>query len=112
MKKIEAIIEPFKLEDVKAALTELGVGGMTAIDVKGFGRQKGQTEIYRGSEYTADFLPKILLLAIVADDLAEAAVQAIIRATKTASVGEGKIFVSAIEGAIRIRTEEVGEKAI
>lgn len=112
MKKIEAIIKPFKLEDVKGALTELGVEGMTTIDVKGFGRQKGHTEIYRGSEYTVDFLPKILILAIVADDLVEPAVHAIIKAAKTGAVGDGKIFVSAIEEAVRIRTEEVGEKAV
>jgi nitrogen regulatory protein PII len=112
MKKIEAIIKPFKVEEVKDALTELGVQGMTTIDVKGFGRQKGHTEIYRGSEYTVDFVPKILVLAVVADALVEAAVNAIIKAAKTGAVGDGKIFVSTIEEAIRIRTEEIGEKAI
>jgi nitrogen regulatory protein PII len=112
MKKIEAIVKPFKLEDVKDALTELGVQGMTTIDVKGFGRQKGHTEIYRGSEYTVDFVPKIMVLAVVADSLAESAVSAIIKAAKTGAVGDGKIFVSTIEEAVRIRTEEVGEKAI
>jgi nitrogen regulatory protein PII len=112
MKKIEAIIKPFKIEDVKDALTELGVQGMTTIDVKGFGRQKGHTEIYRGSEYAVDFVPKILVLAVVADGLAESAVGAIIKAAKTGTVGDGKIFVSSIEEAIRIRTEEIGEKAI
>jgi nitrogen regulatory protein PII len=112
MKKIEAIIKPFKLEDVKDALTEIGVQGMTTIDVKGFGRQKGHTEIYRGSEYTVDFVPKILILAVVADVLLESAVSAIIKAAKTGAVGDGKIFVSTIEEAVRIRTEEVGEKAI
>jgi len=112
MKKIEAIIKPFKVEEVKDALTELGLQGMTTIDVKGFGRQKGHTEIYRGSEYTVDFVPKIMVLAIVADTLVEAAVSAIIKAAKTGSVGDGKIFVSSIEEAIRIRTEEIGEKAI
>jgi nitrogen regulatory protein PII len=112
MKKIEAIIKPFKVEEVKDALTELGLQGMTTVDVKGFGRQKGHTEIYRGSEYTVDFVPKILILAVVADGLVEAAVNAIIKAAKTGAVGDGKIFVSSIEEAIRIRTEEVGEKAI
>jgi nitrogen regulatory protein PII len=112
MKKIEAIIKPFKVEDVKDALTELGLQGMTTIDVKGFGRQKGHTEIYRGSEYTVDFVPKIMVLAVVADSLVESAVSAIIKAAKTGVVGDGKIFVSTIEEAVRIRTEEVGEKAI
>ena len=112
MKKIEAIIKPFKVEDVKDALTELGVQGMTTIDVKGFGRQKGHTEIYRGSEYTVDFVPKIMVLAVVADSLVASAVSAIIKAAKTGAVGDGKIFVSTIEEAVRIRTEEVGEKAI
>jgi nitrogen regulatory protein PII len=112
MKKIEAIIKPFKVEDVKDALTELGLQGMTTIDVKGFGRQKGHTEIYRGSEYTVDFVPKIMVLAVVADSLVESAVSAIVKAAKTGAVGDGKIFVSTIEEAVRIRTEEVGEKAI
>ena len=112
MKKIEAIIKPFKVEEVKEALTELGVQGMTTFDVKGFGRQKGHTEIYRGSEYTVDFVPKIMVLAVVADALLESAVIAIVKAAKTGAVGDGKIFVSTIEEAIRIRTEEVGEKAI
>jgi nitrogen regulatory protein PII len=112
MKKIEAIIKPYKVEDVKDALTELGLQGMTTIDVKGFGRQKGHTEIYRGSEYTVDFVPKIMVLAVVADSLVESAVSAIIKAAKTGAVGDGKIFVSTIEEAVRIRTEEIGEKAI
>jgi nitrogen regulatory protein PII len=112
MKKIEAIIKPFKVEEVKDALTELGVQGMTTFDVKGFGRQKGHTEMYRGSEYTVDFIPKILVLVVVADDLLTPALSAIIKAAKTGAVGDGKIFVSSIEEAIRIRTEEVGEKAI
>ena len=112
MKKIEAIIKPFKVEEVKEALTELGVQGMTTFDVKGFGRQKGHTEIYRGSEYTVDFVPKIMVLAVVADALLESAVSAIVKAAKTGAVGDGKIFVSTIEEAIRIRTEEVGQKAI
>jgi nitrogen regulatory protein PII len=112
MKKIEAIIKPFKVEEVKDALTELGLQGMTTIDVKGFGRQKGHTEIYRGSEYTVDFVPKIMVVAVVGDSLVESAVSAIIKAAKTGAVGDGKIFVSTIEEAVRIRTEEVGEKAI
>jgi nitrogen regulatory protein PII len=112
MKKIEAIIKPFKLEDVKGALTELGIEGMTTIDVKGFGRQKGHTEIYRGSEYTVDFIPKVLILVIVADLVAESAVSAIVTAAKTGTIGDGKVFVSTIDEAIRIRTAESGEKAI
>jgi nitrogen regulatory protein PII len=112
MKKIEAIIKPFKLEDVKGALTELGIEGMTTIDVKGFGRQKGHTEIYRGSEYTVDFIPKVLILVIVADSVAESAVSAIVTAAKTGTIGDGKVFVSTIDEAIRIRTAESGEKAI
>ena len=111
MKKIEAIIKPFKLEEVKEALIELGIEGMTIIEVKGFGRQKGHTEIYRGSEYTVDFLPKIKLEVVIADDQA-AAIQAIIKAAKTNKIGDGKIFVSAVNTAIRIRTEESDEKAL
>src|SRR3984885_6406364 len=110
MKKIEAIIKPFKVEDVKDALTELGVQGMTTIDVKGFGRQKGHTEIYRGSEYTVDFVPKIMVLAVVADSLVESAVSAIIKAAKTGAVGDGKIFVSALQLVFRRRMESVGER--
>jgi nitrogen regulatory protein PII len=112
MKKIEAIIKPFKLEEVKDVLAELGIEGMTAIEVKGFGRQKGHTEIYRGSEYTVDFLPKIKLEVVVADSLADEAVLKIIHVAKTGKIGDGKIFVSNIEEAVRIRTEERGEKAI
>ena len=112
MKKIEAIIKPFKLEDVKEALAELGVEGMTVSEVKGFGRQKGHTEIYRGSEYTVDFLPKIKLEIVLADGMVEAAVGAIVKAAKTGKIGDGKVFVSSIENAIRIRTEETGEKAV
>lgn len=112
MKKIEAIIKPFKLEEVKDTLGEIGVEGMTVIEVKGFGRQKGHTEIYRGSEYTVDFLPKIKLELVVPDDRADAAVAAIIKAAKTGKIGDGKIFVTAIQDAIRIRTEEKGEKAL
>ena len=112
MKKIEAIIKPFKLEEVKDALAEIGVEGMTVTEVKGFGRQKGHTEIYRGSEYTVDFLPKIKLELVVADGQAETAVAAIIKAAKTGKIGDGKVFVSTIEDAIRIRTEEKGDAAV
>jgi nitrogen regulatory protein PII len=112
MKKIEAIIKPFKLEEVKDALGEIGLEGMTVTEVKGFGRQKGHTEIYRGSEYTVDFLPKIKLEVVLADDRADAAVAAIIKAAKTGKIGDGKIFVTKIEDSVRIRTEEKGEKAL
>ncbi len=112
MKKIEAIIKPFKLEDVKEALAELGVEGMTVSEVKGFGRQKGHTEIYRGSEYTVDFLPKIKLEIVMADSQVTAAVDAIVKAAKTGKIGDGKVFVSPIENAVRIRTEETGEQAV
>ena len=112
MKKIEAIIKPFKLEDVKEALSELGIQGMTVLEVKGFGRQKGHTEIYRGSEYTVDFLPKIKMELVVTDAAAPGAVEAIVRAAKTGKIGDGKVFVSSIESAVRIRTEETGEQAV
>ena len=112
MKKIEAIIKPFKLEEVKDALGEVGIEGMTVTEVKGFGRQKGHTEIYRGSEYTVDFLPKIKIELVLADNLATGAVDAIVKAAKTGKIGDGKVFVSAIENAVRIRTEETGEAAI
>jgi nitrogen regulatory protein P-II 1 len=112
MKKIEAIIKPFKLEEVKDALGEVGITGMTVTEVKGFGRQKGHTEIYRGSEYTVDFLPKIKLELVVADNDVAAAVGAIVKAAKTGKIGDGKVFVSAVEEAIRIRTEEKGESAV
>jgi nitrogen regulatory protein PII len=112
MKKIEAIIKPFKLEDVKDALSGLGVEGMTVSEVKGFGRQKGHTEIYRGSEYTVDFLPKIKIEVVVADNRASEAVDAIVKAAKTGKIGDGKVFVSPIENAVRIRTEETGEQAV
>src|SRR5438552_2963004 len=112
MKKIDAIIKPFKLEDVKEALSSLGVQGMTVSEVKGFGRQKGHTEIYRGSEYTVDFLPKIKIEVVLAEAQVEAAVEAILRAAKTGKIGDGKVFVSAIENAYRIRTEETGEHAV
>ena len=109
MKKIEAIIKPFKLEDVKDALSGLGIQGMTVSEVKGFGRQKGHTEIYRGSEYTVDFLPKIKLEVVVPDAQATAAVEAIVKAAKTGKIGDGKVFVSTIESVVRIRTEETGD---
>jgi len=112
MKKIEAIIKPFKLEEVKDALTEIGVEGMTVSEVKGFGRQKGHTEIYRGSEYTVDFLPKIKLELVVTDSRLEAAVAAIVKAAKTGKIGDGKVFVSHVEQAVRIRTEETGESSV
>ena len=112
MKKIDAIIKPFKLEDVKEALASLGVEGMTVTEVKGFGRQKGHTEIYRGSEYTVDFLPKIKMEIVVPDSMVAAAVAAIVKAAKTGKIGDGKVFVSPIENAVRIRTEETGEEAV
>jgi nitrogen regulatory protein PII len=112
MKKIEAIIKPFKLEEVKDALAEVGIEGMTISEVKGFGRQKGHTEIYRGSEYTVDFLPKIKLDLVVADNRVDAAVGAIVKSAKTGKIGDGKVFVSNVEQAVRIRTEEKGESAV
>ncbi len=112
MKKIEAIIKPFKLEDVKQALSELGVEGMTVSEVKGFGRQKGHTEIYRGSEYTVDFLPKMKVELVVPDGQAAPAVAAIVKAAKTGKIGDGKVFVSPVESAVRIRTGETGEEAV
>jgi nitrogen regulatory protein PII len=112
MKKIEAIIKPFKLEDVKEALSSLGVEGMTVIEVKGFGRQKGHTEIYRGSEYTVDFLPKIKIEIVLSDNMVAPAVEAIVKAAKTGKIGDGKVFVSPIENAVRIRTAETGEQAV
>jgi nitrogen regulatory protein PII len=112
MKKIEAIIKPFKLNDVKAALNEIGIQGMTVTEVKGFGRQKGHTEIYRGSEYTIDFLPKIKIESVLPDNLAKQAVQAIIKAAKTGKIGDGKVFISTIDDAYRIRTEEQGDSAV
>jgi nitrogen regulatory protein P-II 1 len=112
MKKIEAIIKPFKLEEVKDALAEIGIEGMTVSEVKGFGRQKGHTEIYRGSEYTVDFLPKIKIELVIADGQKDAAVVAIIKAAKTGKIGDGKVFVSTVEEVIRIRTEEKGDSAV
>ncbi|MDZ4743310.1 MAG: P-II family nitrogen regulator [Verrucomicrobiota bacterium] len=112
MKKIESIIKPFKLDEVKAALSELGIEGMTVSEVKGFGRQKGHTEIYRGSEYTVDFLPKVKIEVVVVDDLVEKAIEAIVKSAQTGKIGDGKVFVIPVEQAIRIRTEEKGDKAI
>ena len=112
MKKIEAVIKPFKLEEVKDALGEIGVEGMTVSEVKGFGRQKGHTEIYRGSEYTVDFLPKLKLEIVLADSAVEGAVNAILKTAKTGKIGDGKIFVLPTEQVVRIRTEERGEQAV
>jgi len=112
MKKIEAIIKPFKLEEVKDALGEIGIEGMTVTEVKGFGRQKGHTEIYRGSEYTVDFLPKIKVELVLTDKQVDAAVTTIVKAAKTGKIGDGKVFVSPVETAIRIRTDEQGDAAV
>ncbi|MEO8205955.1 MAG: P-II family nitrogen regulator [Chthoniobacterales bacterium] len=112
MKKIEAIIKPFKTEDVKEALSEIGIEGMTVSEVKGFGRQKGHTEIYRGSEYTVDFLPKVKFEIVVADSMVAKAIEVISVAAKTGKIGDGKIFVIPLDEAIRIRTDERGENAI
>ncbi len=112
MKKIEAIIKPFKLEDVKEALASLGVEGMTVSEVKGFGRQKGHTEIYRGSEYTVDFLPKVKIEVVLADNVVSAAADAIVKAAKTGKIGDGKVFIYPVENVIRIRTGETGEQAV
>jgi len=112
MKKIEAIIKPFKLEEVKDTLHELGIQGMTVSEVKGFGRQKGHTEIYRGAEYTVDFLPKLKLELVVADSQVDTAIAAIVKGARTGKIGDGKVFVSPVEEAIRIRTEERGEAAV
>jgi len=112
MKKIEAIIKPFKLEEVKEALTELHVEGMTVTEVKGFGRQKGHTEVYRGSEYTVDFLPKVKIEVIISDAMLQSVTAAIVSAARTGKIGDGKIFVIDVEDAIRIRTQEHGDTAI
>jgi len=112
MKKIEAIIKPFKLEDVKEALAGLGVEGMTVSEVKGFGRQKGHTEIYRGSEYTVDFLPKVKIEVVLADSVVNAAAEAIVKSAKTGKIGDGKVFIYPVENVIRIRTGETGEQAV
>ncbi len=112
MKLIKAIVKPFKLDEVKEALAAVGIEGMTVTEVKGFGRQKGHTEIYRGSEYTVDFLPKTMLETVVEDDIVDAAVQAIVNAAKTGKIGDGKVFVIPVESAIRIRTDEEGSEAL
>jgi nitrogen regulatory protein P-II 1 len=112
MKKIEAIIKPFKLDEVKEALQEIGIQGLSVTEVKGFGRQKGHTELYRGAEYVVDFLPKVKIEVVLADDMVDAAIDAIIDAAKTDKIGDGKIFVSDISQAIRIRTRESGEDAL
>ncbi|MCB1736611.1 MAG: P-II family nitrogen regulator [Gammaproteobacteria bacterium] len=112
MKKIEAIIKPFKLDDVREALSEIGVTGMTAVEVKGFGRQKGHTELYRGAEYIVDFLPKVKLDIVVSDDRVDTVIEAIVGAARTGKIGDGKIFVSPVEQAIRIRTGETGSDAL
>ncbi len=112
MKLIKAIIKPFKLEEVKEALTEIGIEGMTVTEVKGFGRQKGHTEIYRGSEYTVDFLPKVMLDIVVQEDAVEKAVETIAKAAKTGKIGDGKIFIVPVEDVVRIRTDERGEAAV
>jgi nitrogen regulatory protein P-II 1 len=112
MKLITAIIKPFKLEEVKEALSEIGIEGMTVTEVKGFGRQKGHTEIYRGSEYTVDFLPKVKLEIAIADDIVSKVIETIIKAAKTGKIGDGKIFVTPLDEVIRIRTDERGDSAI
>jgi nitrogen regulatory protein P-II 1 len=112
MKKIEAIIKPFKLDEVREALSTLGVSGLTVTEVKGFGRQKGHTELYRGAEYVVDFLPKVKVELVVADSMVDAALEAIVKAARTSKIGDGKIFVSPVEQVIRIRTGETGEDAI
>lgn len=112
MKKIEAIIKPFKLDDVRQALSEIGVTGMTASEVKGFGRQKGHTELYRGAEYVIDFLPKVKIEAVVADELVDQCIEVIMTAARTGKIGDGKIFVSDVQRVIRIRTGEEGVEAV
>ncbi len=112
MKKVEAIIKPFKLDEVKAALSELGIAGLTATEVKGFGRQKGHTELYRGAEYVVDFLPKVKIEVVVADQMVGRVIEVIERTAKTERIGDGKIFVVPVEEAVRIRTGERGEEAL
>jgi nitrogen regulatory protein P-II 1 len=112
MKKIEAIVKPFKLDEVREALSEIGVTGLTVTDVKGFGRQKGHTELYRGAEYVVDFLPKVKVEVVVADSLLERAIEAIVRSARTGKIGDGKIFVTTVEQVIRIRTGETDEAAV
>jgi nitrogen regulatory protein P-II 1 len=112
MKKIEAIIKPFKLDEVREALSEIGVTGLTVTEVKGFGRQKGHTELYRGAEYVVDFLPKVKIEMVVADAMVETAIDAVVKAARTGKIGDGKIFVTAVEQVVRIRTGETGEAAV
>jgi nitrogen regulatory protein P-II 1 len=112
MKKIEAIIKPFKLDEVREALSEIGVSGLTVTEVKGFGRQKGHTELYRGAEYVVDFLPKVKIEIVVGDDAVETAIDAIVKAARTGKIGDGKIFVTTVEQVVRIRTGETGESAV
>ncbi|MEO8158992.1 MAG: P-II family nitrogen regulator [Betaproteobacteria bacterium] len=112
MKKIEAVVKPFKLDEVREALSEIGVTGLTVTEVKGFGRQKGHTELYRGAEYVVDFLPKVKVEVVVADKLAEQAIEAIVKAARTGKIGDGKIFVTTVEQVIRIRTGETDEAAV
>ncbi len=112
MKKIEAVVKPFKLDEVREALSELGVTGLTVTEVKGFGRQKGHTELYRGAEYVVDFLPKVKVEVVLADDLVDRAIEAIVKAARTGKIGDGKIFVTEVEQVIRIRTGESGEAAV
>jgi nitrogen regulatory protein P-II 1 len=112
VKKIEAVIKPFKLDEVREALSEVGITGLTVTEVKGFGRQKGHTELYRGAEYVVDFLPKIKVEVIVPDSIVEQAIESIIKSARTGKIGDGKIFVSSIEQVIRIRTGETGEEAV
>ncbi len=112
MKKIEAIIKPFKLDEVKEALQDVGIQGLSVIEVKGFGRQKGHTELYRGAEYVVDFLPKVKIEVVLSDDQVDGAIEAIVNAARTEKIGDGKIFVSTIEQAIRIRTGETGDDAL
>ena len=112
MKKIDAIVKPFKLDEVREALSEIGVSGLTVTEVKGFGRQKGHTELYRGAEYVVDFLPKVRIEIVVADDMLEQAIEAIVKAARTGKIGDGKIFVTSVEHVVRIRTGETNEAAI
>jgi nitrogen regulatory protein P-II 1 len=112
MKKVEAIIKPFKLDEVREALSEIGVSGLTVTEVKGFGRQKGHTELYRGAEYVVDFLPKVKVEVIVGDGLVERAIDSIVKAARTGKIGDGKIFITAVEQVVRIRTGESGEAAV
>ncbi|MBI5911825.1 MAG: P-II family nitrogen regulator [Betaproteobacteria bacterium] len=112
MKKIDAVVKPFKLDEVREALSEIGVSGLTVTEVKGFGRQKGHTELYRGAEYVVDFLPKVKIEIVVADNMLEQAIEAIIKAARTGKIGDGKIFVTSVEQVVRIRTGETNEAAI